>query len=100
VNTRIRERLADADVTMAYPHRHLVFDDTSGTAAVGIDRSGRTPDAAAETGVDATPTAADTTGRDGPRRDASSDPETTESRGGASTDPADDTPDRDASSGG
>ena len=100
VNTRIRERLADADVTMAYPHRHLVFDDTSGTAAVGIDRSGRTPDAAAETGVDATSTAADTTGRDGPRRDASSDPETTESRGGASTDPADDTPDRDASSGG
>ena len=34
VNTRIRERLADADVEMAYPHRHLVFDDTSGVARV------------------------------------------------------------------
>ena len=35
VNTLIRERLADADVEMAYPHRHLVFDDTSGVARVG-----------------------------------------------------------------
>ncbi|MFC6771394.1 mechanosensitive ion channel family protein, partial [Halorubrum pallidum] len=34
VNTRIRERLADADVEMAYPHRHLVFDDTSGVARI------------------------------------------------------------------
>ena len=34
VNTRIRERFADADVTLAYPHRHLVFDDTSGVARV------------------------------------------------------------------
>ncbi|VTT85977.1 Potassium efflux system KefA protein / Small-conductance mechanosensitive channel [Halorubrum sp. DM2] len=36
VNTEIRERLGDpeADVTMAYPHRHLVFDDTSGVARV------------------------------------------------------------------
>ncbi|RLM63978.1 mechanosensitive ion channel family protein [Halorubrum sp. Atlit-8R] len=34
VNTEIRERLADADVEMAYPHRHLVFDDTSGVARV------------------------------------------------------------------
>jgi len=31
VNTRIRERVTDADVEMAYPHRHLVFDDTSGS---------------------------------------------------------------------
>lgn len=100
VNTRIRERLADADVTMAYPHRHLVFDDTSGTAAVGIDRPGRKADAAAEAGVDATPTAADTAGPDGPRRDTGPEPKTTESRGGASTDPGDDTPDRDAPSGG
>ncbi|WP_435075834.1 mechanosensitive ion channel family protein [Halorubrum sp. HHNYT27] len=35
VNTLIRERLADADVEMAYPHRHLIFDDTSGVARVG-----------------------------------------------------------------
>ena len=35
VNTLIRERLANADVEMAYPHRHLVFDDTSGVARVG-----------------------------------------------------------------
>ena len=34
VNTLIRERLADADVEMAYPHRHLIFDDTSGVARV------------------------------------------------------------------
>ncbi len=36
LNTRIRERLADAEVEMAYPHRHLVFDDTSGVAQVGM----------------------------------------------------------------
>ena len=34
VNTNIRDRLADADVEMAYPHRHLVFDETSGVARV------------------------------------------------------------------
>ncbi len=36
LNTRIRDRLSDADVEMAYPHRHLVFDDTSGVAQVGF----------------------------------------------------------------
>jgi len=41
VNTRIRERLRDADVEMAYPHRHLVFDDTSGIARVGGPEDGR-----------------------------------------------------------
>ena len=41
VNTRVRERLTDADVEMAYPHRHLVFDDTSGVARVGGPESGR-----------------------------------------------------------
>nr|WP_144923664.1 mechanosensitive ion channel family protein [Halorubrum salsamenti] len=41
VNTRIRERLTDADVEMAYPHRHLVFDDTSGIARVGGPEDGR-----------------------------------------------------------
>lgn len=43
VNTRIRERLTDADVEMAYPHRHLVFDDTSGVARVGGPEDGRPP---------------------------------------------------------
>ncbi|TKX53291.1 mechanosensitive ion channel family protein [Halorubrum sp. SP3] len=54
VNTRIRERLGEpeANVTMAYPHRHLVFDDTSGVARVdaGAGASGpgdRTASAAA-----------------------------------------------------
>ena len=42
VNTRIRERLADADVEMAYPHRHLVFDDTSGVARVNAEAGART----------------------------------------------------------
>ncbi|TKX86914.1 mechanosensitive ion channel family protein [Halorubrum sp. SS5] len=46
VNTEIRERLADADadVEMAYPHRHLVFDDTSGVARV--DAGSEAPGAA------------------------------------------------------
>ncbi|OYR61394.1 mechanosensitive ion channel protein [Halorubrum ezzemoulense] len=57
VNTEIRERLADADVEMAYPHRHLVFDDTSGVARV---------DAATETsGADGAHGAADPTPGDG-----------------------------------
>ncbi|MFC7187776.1 mechanosensitive ion channel family protein [Halorubrum yunnanense] len=43
VNTRIRERLMDADVEMAYPHRHLVFDDTSGVARVSGPDGGRPP---------------------------------------------------------
>ena len=36
INTRIRELAADVDVEMAYPHRHLIFDDTSGVAQVGM----------------------------------------------------------------
>ncbi|WP_075936785.1 mechanosensitive ion channel domain-containing protein [Halosegnis longus] len=36
VQTNIRELFADADVEMAYPHSHLVFDDTSGEVAVGM----------------------------------------------------------------
>ncbi|MDB2243210.1 mechanosensitive ion channel family protein [Halorubrum ezzemoulense] len=57
VNTEIRERLADADVEMAYPHRHLVFDDTSGVARV---------DAATEmSGADGVHGAADPTPGDG-----------------------------------
>jgi small-conductance mechanosensitive channel len=34
VQTQVWERLADADVEIAYPHSHLVFDDTSGEMRV------------------------------------------------------------------
>ncbi|TKX46305.1 mechanosensitive ion channel family protein [Halorubrum sp. SD690R] len=57
VNTEIRERLADADVEMAYPHRHLVFDDTSGV--VRVDAATETP------GADGAHGAADPTPGDG-----------------------------------
>jgi len=38
VRTKIREAFADADATleMAYPHQHLVFDETSGEAQVAV----------------------------------------------------------------
>ncbi|WP_253738624.1 mechanosensitive ion channel family protein [Halohasta salina] len=38
VRTEIREAFADADATaeMAYPHQHLVFDDTSGEARTAV----------------------------------------------------------------
>ncbi|MFW5905402.1 MAG: mechanosensitive ion channel family protein [archaeon] len=41
VNSRIRDRVVDAEVEMAYPHRHLVFDDTSGVARIGGPDDGR-----------------------------------------------------------
>jgi len=70
VNTLIRERLADADVEMAYPHRHLVFDDTSGVARVGGPEDERVaaqqsaaPDGEGVTGREA-PTARDEDGED------------------------------------
>ncbi|WP_375137277.1 MULTISPECIES: mechanosensitive ion channel family protein [Halostella] len=52
VNERLRASLADAeDVAIAYPHQHLVFDETSGTADVRVsgaegpaDGEGRTDD--------------------------------------------------------
>lgn len=34
---RIWEELKDADVEIAYPHSHLVFDDTSGVARVSME---------------------------------------------------------------
>ena len=67
VNTRIRDMIADADVEMAYPHRHLVFDDTSGTARVGMDAS--------ENGSTPTP---QTPPESGTMEEASDDPTTTE----------------------
>ncbi|MFA9504520.1 mechanosensitive ion channel family protein [Natrinema sp. H-ect1] len=51
VQDAIGERFADLDVEFAYPHRHHVFDDTSGVARVGvIDSERRAPDAPAEAG--------------------------------------------------
>lgn len=43
VQTAIWERLQekDVDVEMAYPHRHLVFDDTSGEARVATREGGK-----------------------------------------------------------
>jgi small-conductance mechanosensitive channel len=44
VQTNIWERLDDADVEIAYPHSHLVFDETSGEMQVGVrDRSPADP---------------------------------------------------------
>ncbi|MFC5366573.1 mechanosensitive ion channel family protein [Salinirubrum litoreum] len=36
VQTEVWEALEDADVEIAYPHQHLVFDETSGEAQVGV----------------------------------------------------------------
>ncbi|MGM0606139.1 MAG: mechanosensitive ion channel family protein, partial [Halobacteriota archaeon] len=36
VRERIDELFADVDVEMAYPHRHVVFDDASGEASVAV----------------------------------------------------------------
>ncbi|WP_434521848.1 mechanosensitive ion channel family protein [Halorubrum sp. AS12] len=87
VNTKIRERLGDPDanVTMAYPHRHLVFDDTSGVARVDADSDssavgGRdapaaaTPDLSDDAPTDSerldddAPAASDSADDDGPER--------------------------------
>jgi len=44
VSSRINEKIWDgldgADVEIAYPHSHLVFDETSGTARVEVEREG------------------------------------------------------------
>jgi small-conductance mechanosensitive channel len=36
VQTNVWDKLEDADVEIAYPHSHLVFDETSGEAAVSV----------------------------------------------------------------
>ncbi|UPW00351.1 mechanosensitive ion channel family protein [Halorussus gelatinilyticus] len=41
INERIWSGIEDADVEIAYPHQHLVFDETSGTASVEISEGGR-----------------------------------------------------------
>ncbi|WP_158056433.1 mechanosensitive ion channel family protein [Halorussus halophilus] len=37
IQERVWDQLADADVQIAYPHSHLVFDETSGTARVSME---------------------------------------------------------------
>jgi small-conductance mechanosensitive channel len=44
VQSNVWERLADADVEIAYPHQHHVFDDTSGRMDVRMDNSPRPSD--------------------------------------------------------
>jgi len=39
IQTNIWEKLADADVEIAYPHSHLYFDDTSGELQVSMGES-------------------------------------------------------------
>ncbi len=50
VRTEIRTRFVDADceIEMAYPHQHLVFDETSGEAQVAIRNGATQPQAVAE----------------------------------------------------
>lgn len=45
VQERVWDQLADADVEIAYPHQHLVFDETSGTAKVAVEDGERQPQA-------------------------------------------------------
>jgi len=51
VNQRVRQGILDSDdVEIAYPHRHHVFDETSGTAQVDVD--GRGPPEHGSNGAD------------------------------------------------
>lgn len=44
VNSRVWAGIADEDVTIAYPHSHLVFDETSGELSVDIQSDEQPPD--------------------------------------------------------
>ena len=44
VQTNVWQRLEDADVEIAYPHQHVVFDETSGQMEVGVNPSRRRPE--------------------------------------------------------
>jgi small-conductance mechanosensitive channel len=53
VHERIEAALADADVEFAYPHSHLVFDETSGRLEVSVDGESRSsPEGGADRGLD------------------------------------------------
>jgi small-conductance mechanosensitive channel len=67
IESRIRDRIwesfraDDADIRFAYPHRHLVFDDTSGTLDATVDgRGSPTANRAAGEQRDPTPRTGDT----------------------------------------
>jgi small-conductance mechanosensitive channel len=52
VQTNVWEKLADADVEIAYPHQHVVFDETSGEVQVGVhDRNQHAEDPRPRTGA-------------------------------------------------
>mgnify|MGYP006273557585 CR=1 FL=1 len=67
VRTRLWELVddADVDVEFAYPHQHLVFDETSGEAQVSVTRGDRRRYA-----VDTSPEAAETGADDGDEQSA------------------------------
>ena len=44
IQEQVWDQLAEAEVEIAYPHSHLVFDETSGTAHVDIGSAGRPDD--------------------------------------------------------
>jgi small-conductance mechanosensitive channel len=79
VNTRIRGRLADASVEMAYPHRHLVFDETSGVARVGGPADGRPEGERAGNKPDVTGRDTDAAQRSEPTESTSAESTSTES---------------------
>jgi len=62
VRTRIREAFADADarIEMAYPHQHLVFDDTSGEANLAVREADGEADVGDGDGPMSTPPTEDT----------------------------------------
>ncbi|MFP8954989.1 hypothetical protein ACLI4Z_18830 [Natrialbaceae archaeon A-arb3/5] len=50
LHEEVWNRLEDANVEIAYPHTHLVFDETSGTARVAVeDEHGEAPTDAVST---------------------------------------------------
>jgi len=51
VRERIWERLADADVEIAYPHQQLLFDENSGRARVAVEDGADLPPPEAKRGV-------------------------------------------------
>ncbi len=48
IQERVWDQLDDADVEIAYPHSHLVFDETSGTASVTVTENEERPHPADE----------------------------------------------------
>ena len=51
VRERIWTALEEADVEIAYPHQHLLFDEHSGTARVAVEEGSEPPSAPEDSGV-------------------------------------------------